>query len=574
MHLPSPAIYTVILGLSLVAARPIEAQEMAGSGSIAGHVTDWKSGKPVKNATVELTALGDARETTPLQEAAPGEIAPSVSSSRYTCVSGPKGEFFFGDLGPGQYWLSARKTGFLESRYGTVSSLQLPSIVDLNPEQHLDVTVRLLPHGVITGRIATPDGEAVDAGTVELVSTLSVHGRVRSAVVQSVTPNDLGDYRIAGLQPGTYYVRFQPRASGNDAGSLGSQASSDANNREMQPVLTYYPSAVSPRDAVPISLRIGEMASGNDIVVRQARTYSVKGRLNSSGLQPEFASVSLVSFDEEPTAIVVGNNTLGPGGSFGFFNVAPGEYALTYVAGTNQGVSVGRTNVSVIDKNVEAPAIEVAPFLTVAGTILVENQADAELAGVKVRLATVDALVGPSYDATVQRDGSFVISGCSPGEYTVTVKAPEGLYLKAVRYGSGDSTNSLINIGAAGPKLEIVLRSGAARLQGTIQATDGGVVQSSAYYAAVLADGKSLEPSVRLGRSDSRGRFELAGLVPGRYRLFAFVTPAPMALQSPKVLEALQPLGAEVELREGEQSTVMTRLIPAAEGARIFGLAR
>ncbi len=542
---------------------------------VTGHVLDWKSGQPVKNATVELTVLPN-RPHDPAPENGPV----GALRATHTVLSGRGGEFRFDSVTTGQYTLSAKKTGFLDSNYGATSPFQLPAILDLRAGQTVNVAVHALPHGIICGQVTETDGEPLDTGSIQLISTFWLRGKLRNAVVKSVVPNDLGEYRIAGLQPGTYYIRFQPRTSGgtsrNVNGPVINAITAEARDRH-RPVPTYHPSAMTLREAFPIVVGLGELVSGKDIVVRRAATFAVAGRLRKAGPPPDFASVSLVPDGEEPTAVIVGKNALGPGGSFAFGDVAPGDYTLSYLAGTAQGVSVGTASVSVLDRAITDLVIDVVPPVSVHGSVIIENDSGKEVSDVKVRLVTAGAAIGPGYTASVERDGRFVFGGCSPGQYSVGVRSPTGIYLKAARYGLADVTNSPVTISAENVKLEIVLRNGAARLSGTIlpaRGADGARGPGSGYYVVLPADRPTEQSEPRLGHSDNSGKFEVKNLAPGRYRVFGFVAPDPGALQNPAVLKAIQALGTEIELKEDEQATVAIHLIGADDGGRVFGLAR
>ncbi|MFN3325694.1 MAG: carboxypeptidase-like regulatory domain-containing protein, partial [Bryobacteraceae bacterium] len=160
----------------------------------------------------------------------------------------------------------------MESRYGAVSPIQLPVILNVRAEETIEIVLRLVPQGVIAGRIMDEDGEPVSTGYIHLIATARAKEKLYNTVVNSVPVNDLGEYRLAGLGPGEYYLRFQPRES---AVALGDQRRSGERIDTLVP--TYCPRAATLREARPIRVGFGEMISGVDIVVRRSLTSLLSG---------------------------------------------------------------------------------------------------------------------------------------------------------------------------------------------------------------------------------------------------------------------------------------------------------
>lgn len=558
------------LGLILLAAWPGFGQSphRAACG-VSGRVVDSMSGRTVRKAVLTLEpVVGRRREMSPasLHLGSP----PAGGRSRYTARSGADGEFCFGrPVAAGQYELSAKKRGYLTTGYGSTGSLQRSAILGVRPAQPLDdITVRLMPYGVISGRVVDSYGEPVDTGAVQLLSTVWLSGKRKILVAKAALPNDLGEFRISGLQPGTYYVRFQPRPSG------GSPHPPEADSIDIEDgVPTYYSSATALRQAAPIDIDVGMHVSGIDIIVQEGATYTVQGRLLLLGRPPEFSSISLVPEGMEPTTVTVGGGT-GPGGEFYFPNTVPGAYDLFYLAGLEGHVSVGKTGLNVVDRDVTGVFLEAPPTVSIQGAVTVESEGDADLSEVSVRLTTAGILIGPSYESAVRSDGGFVLENCSVGRYRLSVEAPPGMYFKAARYGSREVADHEIEVSGSRSDLKVILRHGVTRLSGTITAMDAGGRLGGAYYV-ILPLRRPFDPlGIRSGHTDNRGSFTVDGLPPGRYRVFGFVAPDIGAFQNPNILNAPKSLGTEVELKENLESVVMTDLISAEDGSAVFDFGR
>ncbi len=537
---------------------------------VSGRVVDSQSGMTVRKAVLTLEPVGGHQRKMSLAANPYLGSSSAAGRSRYTARSGADGEFCFGPpVAAGQYELSAKKRGYLTTGYGSMGSFQRSAILEVRSESSVDDrTVRLIPHGVISGRVVDSEGEPIDTGVVQLLSTAWLSGKRRILVAKTALPNDLGEFRIAGLQTGTYYVRFQPRPSG------GSPHPPEADNIDIgEGVPTYYSSAIAFRQASPIGIGTGMHVSGIDIIAREGATYTVQGRLLISGKPPEFSSISLVPEGMEPATVIVGGGA-GPGGEFYFPNTAAGTYDLFYLAGLEGKTSVGKTILNVVDQDVTGIFLEAPPTVSISGSVTVDGENDADISKVVVRLTTAEALVGPNYDAAVRSDGSFVLEDCSLGRYRLSVLAPPQMYFKEARYGSRDVVDHEIEVSDVGSDLKVVLRNGVTRLSGTIAAGDAGGHWEGAYYV-VLPLRRPFDPfGIRFGHTDNRGAFVVEGLPPGRYRVFGFATPDIGAFQNPNILNTPKSLGTEVKLTESREAVVTTDLISAKDGSAVFDLGR
>jgi hypothetical protein len=63
--------------------------------------------------------------------------------------------------------------------------------------------------------------------------------------------------------------------------------------------------------------------------------------------------------------------------------------------------------------------------------------------------------------------------------------------------------------------------------------------------------------------SDDSGKFQIANVAPGKYRIFALEKLAPQPFRNPEAADQLSDLGTEIELMEGAALTVHPKLIPA-----------
>src|SRR5882672_9134759 len=158
---------------------------------ILGKVARMDSGAPLPNVVVVIKRTD-------------GLFERSNTQPSHAARTSDDGAFVFQDIEPGQYRVSATLQGYVYGQGGT-SGPGL-SITIAAGQKITDVHLAMISAGVIAGRIADHNGDPVDHAQVQASKTSYAAGRRKLVAVQSVSTNDLGDYRLFGLPPGQYYV--------------------------------------------------------------------------------------------------------------------------------------------------------------------------------------------------------------------------------------------------------------------------------------------------------------------------------------------------------------------------------
>jgi hypothetical protein len=254
-------------------------------------------------------------------------------------------------------------------------------------------------------------------------------------------------------------------------------------------------------------------------------------------------------------------------GQFEFRGVTSGRYMLTATYFEGQKQLQGRQVVDVGSTNVENVTITLGTGFDVPGKVRVDGQTQVGVQMLSVFLQPADSSVGGSVQsAKVDTEGNFVLSGIWPGRYLLRVSAPANLYVKSQRLGSDDVLETPLDLtGGAGGALSLVLGTGTGEVSGTVSSEDGTpVVSAMVVLIPESAKRRELQQFYRMATAQA-GAYKLAGVPPGRYKLFAWERIPTFAWMDPDVLKPVESKGKTIEVQEGSKDTVDLRALPAVE---------
>jgi hypothetical protein len=409
-------------------------------------------------------------------------LAPCMGADSAYTKTDEQGHFQFASLPVGCYMLAADRPGFTDpaaSTIGTGSSISMsPAVLDIHnglagPRPvsrdpggrlserftesadgtlHATVTIKLVPSAVVTGRITDPGGLPCVACVLEVLAERPAGSTPASPPdrrlpdgANEVVPSrqtqidDRGEFRIL-LQPGKYYFV---------ANKTGGMVPWDRSYR-----VTYYPHAVDLASAKPVNLAAGQQMRVDIQIVRQTG-FKVAGRL----IFPPDPPRSAAKFRYTNLVLVTQQNYLdNPNGPFTmaqddryeFGQVLPGKYVLTaltrdVVASTNlasdQHPVFGLVrSIEVGDRDLEDVDLELQPLSELTGTVTFATGCTAE--PVRIRVSGSNPVSHTHADVVSGTDGSFVLSGLTPGHLTISITpvqnaVPTG-FSSAVRAGTRD----------------------------------------------------------------------------------------------------------------------------------------
>lgn len=471
-----------------------------------------------------------------------------------------EGHFTLQQIPAGRYHFYAGHNGFVDKAYGDASEEGV--ILALSPGQHVKgVLFRLLRQGVITGKVVDEEGEPLARATVTAAKKIRYHGRTRFfGGSEEAESNDLGEYRIFGLRPGSYYVTVSPRSfryASNDDGS------GDVNGRYLT---VFFPGTTDASQAEPLQVHAGEEVHA-DVTMVRVRGVDIRGQVKVAlpGAAKADRAVMLIPLTRvEGLYAPLTANPSGPDSTFEFHNVPPGAYDLSVHLfydgkphGAEQRLEVGTTNISGI-------VLIVGGGISIPGRVRIEGGISSNLERLTVALLpdSEDELI--SGNGEVKPNGKFNIEDVQPGRYTLHVWGlPKNMYVKSVHFGSQDVTRSGFTIAAekgAAP-FEILLNNGPAEVTGVVADAEGKPAQGSTVALVPDPPGSGRDERYATSRTDQYGRFTLKGVVPGKYNAYAWDVIEVDAYQDPDFLKKFDGRSTKIELQERDSKTLNLPLI-------------
>jgi hypothetical protein len=255
-----PFVLVSITSAQTASRNPPVTKPKVEDCALSGMVVKLARSEPVKTATVQLQSLQD--------------LGHSVS-----VVTDAGGRFELKGIDPGRYRLKVSRTGFVTQEYGQKTPNDPGAEIRLSPGQTLrDLLFRLIPWGIIAGRVLDEEGEPLPWAQVSALREAYSGGKRKLSPEALVPTNDLGEYRLFGLKPGRYFIsaKFKP---GLHVVGRGEVREDEVDDSRPEFVPIYYPSSPDPARASTIALKAGEEIPAVEILFRPVTTYRVRGRV-------------------------------------------------------------------------------------------------------------------------------------------------------------------------------------------------------------------------------------------------------------------------------------------------------
>ena len=560
----------------------------AGTGRIAGTVTDAESGRQLRFARVKLT--------------------PDMVSDGGV-VTDESGRFVFDKLPAGDYQIQVEKPGYLNTTYGqTRPGTDTPGRqIHLRDGERLERLEIPISHGAsIAGVVRDDRGDPVFPATVTVYRWSTMEGVRRLRGVQTAETDERGRYRVSMLPPRDYVVGA---AASEEVIPQGSNTTPMLGHAP-----SFFPGGPSPQQTSTLTMRLGEERADIDFQLPVVPLGSVKGIVvDSDGKPVPELHVSLTGAGSDGPESLLSMVT-DASGKFEFDRVLPGSYLIS--AGDDMAMKfehhtffkpsisyirrdIGRDIEVMISKNMvfevvpatkdDAPAPERAPRGTaesdisvsgsaatdvvltlqpprqISGRLVFEGQTTKpDLNGMRVSVSGTGRAATMGTDTKINDDGTFTLTNIAPGKYALGLPGLNPPWAAATAMSGGvDALDMLLEV----PRdrdvrdLTITIRDRTSELSGTVGALPG---QTPVNHIVVLFPSDErfwvMGQMAIFGAPVVDGKFWFGNLRAGSYRLAVIEAAEPDDWLDPSFLRRLVGASVPVTLGDGEKKVQNLRV--------------
>ncbi len=465
---------------------------------VAGLLTDAVTGQPVRRAAITLQYLA----------------GPQPAQALYTVAADAGGHFEISGVAPGQYRLWAERRGYPRQSFGGEQSLTMSA-------DRTDIQFRMAPFAALTGKVVDENGDAIAGAAIQLIRSELRDGAREFRPALSVVTDDRGEYRVASLTQGRYYVSAFARG----------QAASEVTVYPRR----FFPGSPDLATAAPLELIAGADQHA-DFRLAPERAFHIRGKVRE---WQTLTGISVALSARNPAERFGADFypvRMEREGRFAISGVAPGHYLLT--ASGYEGVSIRIASQLVAVSTAGIDGIELTPQagISITGQVSFEVTPNPSPA-LTISLVPDDFVMRPVQMAQVPGARGFEFSQVLPGTYRLRVNIPEPYYVKSANVGAVDSLTQPVTVPDSGSlaPLDVAIGTKGGQLSGTVNLPEHAAGQCT---VLLLWRGGPSPMRDRIAQTDSQGRFSLSSLAPGDYTAYAF-----------RDIQSLEYRNAEVMLR-------------------------
>jgi uncharacterized protein (DUF2141 family) len=595
----------LLLGFMPAQVRDAGMPPTTGTASISGVVVDDRQpGRAVRRAVVTLTGDG---------------LHPNRGA-----ITDDDGRFALRDLPAGRFSLTVERGAFVTSAYGAKRPGRAGTAITVTAGQQIDnLRVRLWRGAVLAGVLRDEAGAPLADTPVAAIPVREVTiGGLTLSNNSGATTDDQGEFRIFGLEPGTYVVRAGAAQLGRGE-VAASEAEIDATFAALaaragqagaapQPVGSvpapdtivnaapfYFPGTPVAADATPITLAAGEERGGLDFAVRRIRTATIRGMVvgpDGAPIASAFVHLAAVTGAVVIPGAVPAPATISTGadGAFALGPISPGDYRLLArgsvapPSAPGGGLATGpfwwaSVPVAVTGGDVDLAALALQPGMTWSGRVTFDGAATTpapDPAGLRIQLEASSLANAPTQGrgrpmtstvrfmqpAAVRPDGTFEVTNLVPDDYRISVTGIDDTrwWLRAALVGGVDLLDAPLRL-APGENVEgvtLVLTDRRSELSGTLQTAAGAAV-SDVFVLVFPAEAALRVPRsrrIQAARPDSSGRFIFANLPAGEYLICALTDVDDGQWNDAGFLDPFAQASVKILLTDGEKKVQDLRL--------------
>jgi len=517
----------------------INAQTRSEPATIEGVVVETQNGNPIPGVTLSIDALA---------------VQPALNAT-----SDSAGTFKLEKVPSGRVLVDASKDGYSRPRFWSSSLAPVTAL----PGQHLKgLTIQLTRNGSVAGRVRDSKGQPLANARIQLLRYSYASGQRQLNPVaafssaETMQTNDLGEFRIFDLPPDSYLIRIDPLVQRDILSVPAAQSS-------LMAIL--YPGTRDLEKATAVEIRPGEEVRLRDVTITPGPAGWIHvGATNNTGEPtPDFIGYSLQNENGAPFLFVQrGLGSVAPP----TMDVRPEQLGIYVVSGgfrTPNGYFEGRAKVEYTGSEVNVNIIITKPEGRLMGRVVEESPNGAG----SRPLADLQLIIPSAPMISTQTNGTFDVPGMYSGSYFLRrIRGlPAGAYLMSAYQGERDVLKDGVSISNGTATVEIVVRPDGGRISGKITDNQGRMALNA---TAVLVP----EPELLRNRSDltinfpssavdQLGVFEISGVIPGDYRMYAWSDIERGVWMDPEFLSKLKERGSAVHVDKGSTQYIDLKIL-------------
>ncbi len=517
----STAYRAMLIALAL--AVPLAAQstpEDAATAIIEGSVINIQNSRTIPRASVTLLGVK------------------GVGSKSQRCDS--SGHFIFQNVEPGSYRLIAQRVGF----FSDATKREYQPMIEVTAGEHVkNMPVRLMPAAVLSGEVLDEYNDPVPDVEIQLLAVQMKLGQMELKVAGKAITDDRGEYRVAGLHPGKYYVVAEYKT--NNVAMETLKATIAEKLLERRPVNSapqkeelealhidtpeeqaytyaplFYPATSDFQQAQSLKLNPGDELAANFLMV-SAPVVSIRGKVINGLTGGPPAGVSVAAFwtmymqGEGMPAQVSGED-----GTFEIRGLAPGTYTVRAGFTQDKQDFEGEQTVEVGNEGAQNVQIAALPDFSAAGHVTIAGTPDHPPRRVLIEFAGED--MTPRVRASASFPEFKFEAQLRPDHhyYARALNLPDDYYLKSVAIGGHEMPPDDVLVSGVRGDMELTFSAAGAQIEGALYDSKGDPTRGS---ILLVPDVPQPGPPdlYRKTSAGSDGKFNFRGVPPGSYRLLA-----------------------------------------------------
>ncbi len=510
---------------------PEQGQIPNGPYRIAGTVVNARGGSPLGRTRV---TIADAK----------------IRQNIQFLITSDDGRFEF-HVPAGKFALQGAKRGFITAAYNQHDQFSTAIVTGAGIDAE-NLTLRLSPNAVLTGRVLDEFGEPVRSAQIIVYRENRFSGISRISRYRGATTDDQGKYEVTPLDEGTYFVSakatpwYAVHPVSAPEGTANAPVQVDPALDVSYPI-TYYGDTTETDEAAPIPVRGGDRLEA-DIHLNPAPALHLLFHVAEGG-QVAFPQLQRPSFD--------GMEDVEPGNVQG---VSPGVYELT-------GIAAGRYMVRMPDSSgqlKEPTAVNLTSSQELDGSsgnstskvkVTVEGAGAAAGRPTQIQIGLRNSK-GRVITSEVDAKGEANFTDVVPGKYDVLAGSQSEVYsVERITRDGGTTSGRTLNVPAgASFSVSLSLVGGSVTVEGFAKRDGKGV--SGAMVVLVPNNPEANHDRFRRDQSDLDGSFSLFNVSPGSYTVIAIENGWDLDWAKPAVLAHYGRHGQTVIVRAQAKGTL------------------